>query len=109
MLAADRTAEFRTSGDASEQEVQRKIQEERTQAGVLGALSPQQTGAEDEKYGGVNPGFPRTSQYLYEKLPFQQLDGQKRNFPSFRREWTETVTKKYPPEFEHLPRSWSSA
>ena len=80
--------------------MKRKIQEARNLAGSLGALSPQQTGTRDEKFGGQEIGLSHASQYLYEKRPFPQFDGQKRNFPSFWREWTETVTKKYPPEFE---------
>ena len=70
VLAADMSADFRTSGHAREQEVQMKIQEARTRAVTLGAASPQQTGAEDEKYGGENLGFPRSAQYLYKKQPF---------------------------------------
>ena len=99
-LAGDRTVEFRTQEDTSDQEVQRKIQQARTRAGALGASSVQQTGNEDEKYR-ENPGFPRSSQFLYKKRPFPHLDGQNRFYPSFRREWTEAVTKaKFPADFE---------
>ena len=99
-LAGGRTVKFRTQGDSSDQVVQRKIQQARTRAGELGASSVQQTGAEDEKHG-ENPGFPQSSQFLYEKRPFPHFYGQKRNYPSIRREWTETVTKaKFPADIE---------
>ena len=87
-------------GHARELEVQRKIQEARNLAAALGASSPHQSGTRDEKFGGKDLGFSRASQYFYEKRPFPQFDGQKRNFPSFRREWTKTVTGRYPSEFE---------
>ena len=80
--------------------MQRKIQEARNRAAALGASSPQLSGTRDEKFGGQDLGLSQASQYLYEKRPFPQFDGQNRNISSFRRKWTETVTDRYPPEFE---------
>ena len=48
-LASNIAGEFRTQGGSRDQVVQGKIQQARTQAGDLGVLSAQQTGAEDEK------------------------------------------------------------
>ena len=94
-LASDRAGDFRTQGNSCDQVVQAKIQQARTQAGDLGVSSAQQTGAEDEKVRD----YPRSSQFLFKKRPFPHFDGQKPNYPSFRREWTETRTKaKFPPD-----------
>ena len=56
--------------------MQKRVQEERNLATALTALLPQQSGTREEKFGGEDFG------------------------PSFRREWTETDTGRYPPEFE---------
>ena len=100
MMTTDRAAEHRASGHARELEVQKRIQEARNLAATLGASSPQQSGTRDEKFGGQDLNFSQASQYLYEKRPFPQFNGKKRNFPSFRREWTETVTGRYSSEFD---------
>ena len=36
---------------------------------------------------------------MYENRPYPKFDGKKRNYPSFRRDWSETVTNKVAPEF----------
>ena len=96
-FASDRAGNFRTQGNSRDQVIQAKIQQARTGAGDLGVSSAQQTGAEDQKVRD----YPRSSQFLLKKRPFPHFDGLKRNFPSFRREWTEIVTKaKFPPDHE---------
>ena len=37
---------------------------------------------------------------MYEKRPYPKCDGKRRNYPCFRREWSETVTNKVATEFE---------
>ena len=64
-LASDRAELFRSTGNTLDQVVQRKVQQARTQAGDLGILSAQQTGAEEE---GVR-GYSRNAQLLFEKRP----------------------------------------
>ena len=75
-LVPERAAEIRASVHARKLEVQKRVQEERNLATALTALLPQQSGTREEKFGGEDFG------------------------PSFRREWTETDTGRYPPEFE---------
>ena len=46
-------------------------------------------------------GYSRNAQLLFKKRPFPYFDGLKQNFPSFRREWNETVLKaNFPVELE---------
>ena len=42
----------------------------------------------------------RNGHLMYEKRPYPKFNGKKQNFPSFRREWAETVTNKFPAKFE---------
>ena len=37
---------------------------------------------------------------MYEKRPFSKFNGKKHNFPSFKQDWSETVTGKYAREYE---------
>ena len=38
--------------------------------------------------------------HYFQKQPFPKFDGQKRNYPSFRREWTDTVSTSYSIDFQ---------
>ena len=93
-VASDRAELFRSMGNTRNQVVQRKVQQARTRAGGLLVSSAQQSGAENEGMGSCS----RNDRLLFERRPFPHFDGLKQNFPSFWREWSETVTKaKFPP------------
>ena len=93
-LASERPELLRSTGNARDQ-VQRKVQQARTQAGNLGVSSAQKAGAED----GLMTGCSRNAQVLFDKRPFPHFDGLKQNFQSFRREMIETMKKaKFPPD-----------
>jgi hypothetical protein len=46
----------------------------------------------------AHQGGPRN--YMYERRPLPKFGGQRRDFPSFRREWRESVTGCFTPEYE---------
>ena len=93
LLDHKRAAEHMTEGQTKELAVVGLIQNAKNLAASL------TTSAQLPAGGGGQDGA-RSNHLLYEKRPFPRFDGKKRNFPSFKREWSDTVTGKYPPDFE---------
>ena len=83
----------RAEGQAKNIEVMERIQGAKNLVAELDSSAPQSSGA-------ASLGGSRPRQMMYKKRPFPKFDGKRRNYPRFRREWSETVTNQVASEFD---------
>ena len=92
-LDYDHAATYRADGQAKDIEVGEQVQKAKN-------LAAGHDNSVSQPAGGGGLEGARSSHLMYEKRPYPKFNGKKRNYPSFKREWSETVTNKFSSEFE---------
>ena len=99
----DHSKDYKDAQDRKNLEVQKKSRDIRmTILGLSASLNASRASSSSE--AADSPRSPpishRTGAAYFQKVPFPKFNGTKRNYPSFRREWQETVANFYPEEFQ---------
>ena len=84
-----------TDGTKLAMEAKKKVQECK---GLIAALLASVTVRAPA--GGTGGGARPSQDHYFKRWDLPKFDGQRRNFPSFKKEWTDSVTGKYDPNHE---------
>ena len=88
-----RASDYRAEGQAKSIKVIDQVQDDKN-------LAAEHDSSVLRPAGAASLDDSRSGHMMYEKRPYPNFDGNRRNYPSFRREWSETVTNKVATEFE---------